>query len=81
MPIDSYLMKALGSRPDTTRKYDSSSEKDGVRSDGTEESDTTASDDPGEEHYSCAREMMDANAMDDHEGFAKALHSFIKMSK
>ena len=35
----------------------------------------------GEGHHVAAREMMDCHESGDHEGYAKALHSFIKMSQ
>ena len=83
MPIDSYMLKALNSRPDTPRKYEADDESDGVRSDGTDLADEDATDDPEchEGHYAAAKEMMDAHSKGDHEGYAHALKNFMDMSK
>jgi len=76
-----WLAKAFSKGPTSAKQYESTSEKDGM---GDMDPDDTADEDPegpNDGHYAAAKEMMDCHAAGDHEGYAKALHSFVKMSK
>lgn len=81
MPVDRALMSVLSKRPDSTRAYESTSEPDTFE--GTRDGDDTAESDPevSDGHHAAAKEMMQAHAEGDHEGYAKALHGFISLCK